>query len=74
MIENKTSSWLFNKNNELFIYTFINFKLINLWTPHLGSCVFHPMASSIFNLKNDFYWLRKWLGVATYFFVLFLKG
>ena len=26
-----------------------------------------------FDLKNDFYWLRKWLGVATYFCFIF-KG
>ena len=26
-----------------------------------------------FNLKNNFYWLKKWLGVATYFCFIF-KG
>ena len=26
-----------------------------------------------FNLKNDFYWLRKWLGVATYFCFIFKR-
>ena len=31
------------------------------------------MASSIL-FENDFYLLRKWLGVATYFFFIFLKG
>ena len=79
----KICSWIYY----IFICSTENFKLCficlivvyNILKKHCGprisaQCVSHSMARSIFILKNyDFYWLRKWLGVATYFCFIF-KG
>ena len=47
---------------------------IILWTPHFGSCVSHSMVKLDFDLKNDFYLLKRNDLESPLIFVLFLKG
>ena len=48
-------------------------KYIILWIPHFCSMRSHSMAKLAFYFLKMIYWLRKWLGVATYFCFIF-KG
>ena len=45
-----------------------------MWTPHFGSTRFlFDGELDFYFRKNDLYWLKKWLGVATYFCFIFKR-